>query len=312
MHPVQGFALDRTNQILYTTDADGLMGSWDLTTGACRWWEGAGHGGRGIVAAALSSDGRFVNTIGLDNMVRFNECKTATFSPDGGNLGSQPAAVAAAHKDPELAAVVCSEKLVIVRHGKVVSHVDFTWKALSVAFSLDDSTIAVGGQDKNVHVFALTKDTAKETAVLSGHPGKVLCVAFSPEYIVSADSERHIYFWKDGKNLNETGWTFHNAPLTSLAFPPSYSCLATSALDQDLIIWTDLKKLNAHLSKTTQAHIGGCNNVAFLNETTLISSGADRTIKIWKIKGEGLASTSTSASAPSSSPSSASSAAAPV
>jgi len=285
MKPVQGFAVDRKNGLVYTTDADGQITCWTVETGAGRWFEGVGHG-KSIVSAALTCDNQYLVSAGLDDKLRFNETKSCSFSADGIALGGQPVAVAASIKDPTLVAVIlANEKLLIIRAGKTVATVDLGFKPISLAFNSIDTEIAVGGQDQKVHLFKLEKDTATAGNVLGEHTGKIMSVRYSSDgkFLVSTDSNRNIFFWNDGKVLNNTGWPFHNSQVTATALPPSCSRIATCSLDQDIIIWSDLKNFESKLQKISLAHPTGVDHVEFLDENILISSGNDRTIKIWKL-----------------------------
>jgi len=284
--PITDFTLDKLNGVVYTSDGDGNVTQWNTKTGSGKWLDGAGHS-KGVAGVAVSCDGKYVWTAGLDDKFRFNDSKSAAYSSDAGDLGGQPLAIAAARKDASLAAaVMAQEKLIILRGKQVASKVDLGFRPTSLTFSADDKEIAVGGNDSKVYLFSLANDVATKKSVLSGnHLVKIVSLNYTPDgsYLVSTDANRFIYFWKGGKVANITGWTYHNAAVTDSSFDSTGARFATSSIDQDIIVWSDTKTFEALYYKIVLAHATGVDHVAFLDDKTLISSGTDRTVKIWAL-----------------------------
>lgn len=105
-----------------------------------------------------------------------------------------------------------------------------------------------------------------------------------------------------GAVMNATGWRFHSARVTDLAFSPDSSRLASTSVDQNLLVWTDLdkfasdripiqRKLLLHPSSCASgsdkliaaAHIGGVQCVEFLDNDRVVSIGDDRAVKVWRL-----------------------------
>jgi len=257
-----------------------------LSNGENNWFGGVGHV-KSIVDIAVSADGEHLWSVGLDDKIRMNEVKSLTFSNEALSLGGMPVQIAASRKESNLAAVVLAqEKLVIVRAGKIASTLDIGFRPNCVAFSPDEKELAVGGNDMKIHLYSLTKDEPKAGKVLSGHVNRVLCLRYSPDgsLLVSSDSNRIIYIWKDGVIQNSTGWPFHNSAVSGISFSPSGKLLASCSIDQDILVWTDMKTFDSNCGKILLSHNIGVDHVEFVDESTLVSTGADRCVKIWKLK----------------------------
>jgi len=77
------------------------------------------------------------------------------------------------------------------------------------------------------------------------------------------------------------GWVFHSARVNDIAWTSDSLHLASASLDGSLYVWSIQNPLKRIAIK--DAHRGGVNNVAWLNDNTLLSSGQDCTIKSWSI-----------------------------
>jgi WD40 repeat protein len=288
MKPIQGFGVDKKSGAVYSGDADGFLTVWSSANGSARWVDGQGHGAKAIVGVAVASDSSHVWTAGLDNRVQYLDTKSPSWSADGSDLGGAPVGIAAANKDASLAAVILPEKVVLVRGSKVAGKVDLSTRPQSVAFSSDDKELAVGFSDGKIRTYAVSSDNLKESKTLSEHRVRVMSLNYSPngEYLMSTDADRYIYFWgRDGQVKNRSGWTFHNSSVNDTAFNSSTSKVITCSLDQDIIVWNDLKTLEHKYSKMVLTHPTGVSRVVLLaDDTTLVSQGLDRSIKVWTLK----------------------------
>lgn len=290
---VRGFALDKKNGSAFTTDDSGVLLKWDVATGLATAFAGcskANDGGKGLVACAVSGDGSKVITVGLDDKFRYSDIKTLTFSTNATALGGQPTALAAARADKDLAAVTLSQdKLVLVREGKVLSTTPLGYTPRCVAFAPGDKQLAIGGADSKLRTYSVSAADGKValTATLEGHINKVNAVTYSDDgvFIAATDGNRQIILWKDGKQQNNTGWTFHNAAPVEAAFSsPAAGLLASAAADQDIIVWSDLKGFEHTFQRIVLAHPTGVEHISFVADNKIISTGADRCIRTWTKK----------------------------
>ena len=157
-----------------------------------------------------------------------------------------------------------------------------------MAFSPDGSTIATGSYDKLVKLWDAA--TGKELRTLKEHSDAVYSVAFLPggTQLVSGAGDRTLKIWdvQRGKRL----FTISDAldAIYAVAVHPSGSRLAAAGADRMIRTWTwngDVASAagpGATLLTSTFAHGDAVLGLAYSPDgTTLVSAGADRTIKIW-------------------------------
>ncbi len=107
--------------------------------------------------------------------------------------------------------------------SKVLARLDgFDDLVTSVAFSPDNSLVAVASADHSAKVARLEGRSLKPGFALAGHSGPVLGVAFSPDgaLIVTASADRTVRVWdaRDGKLLRT--FSHHTATVHAVAFRP--------------------------------------------------------------------------------------------
>ena len=159
---------------------------------------------------------------------------------------------------------------------------------LSVAFSPDGSTIATGSYDKLVKLWDAA--TGKELRTFKEHSDAVYSVAFLPggTQLVSGAGDRTLKIWdvQRGSRL----FTISDAldAIYAVAVHPSGSRLAAAGADRMIRTWTwngDVASAagpGATLLTSMFAHGDAVLGLAFSPDgMTLVSAGADRTIKIW-------------------------------
>ena len=159
---------------------------------------------------------------------------------------------------------------------------------LSVAFSPDGSTVATGSYDKLVKLWDAA--TGKELRTLKEHSDAVYSVAFLPggTQLVSGAGDRTLKIWdvQQGRRL----FTISDAldAVYAVAVHPSGSKLAAAGADRMIRTWTwngdaaSAAGPAATLLTSVFAHSDAVLGLAYSPDgTTLVSAGADRTIKIW-------------------------------
>jgi WD40 repeat protein len=177
------------------------------------------------------------------------------------------------------------QSVVVLRNGRTASTLNVSFQPTSVAISPDSRTVAVGGKDNKVHLYALNGDNLSETRVLDKHRGALTAVEFSPsgEFLATADSEkRDIIVWNTSDySVKVEGWCFHTAAVRSIAWTSDSLKLASGSLDQDVYVWNvNHPSKRIHISR---AHQGGVNAVAWLDDLTLATAGQDMSWKTWTV-----------------------------
>lgn len=75
---------------------------------------------------------------------------------------------------------------------------------------------------------------------------------------------------------------YHTARINCLAWSPDCNMVATGSLDTSVIIYEVGKPAS---SRTTikGAHLGGVYGLGFTDEYTVVSSGEDACVRVWRI-----------------------------
>ena len=156
----------------------------------------------------MQLQGENLVTASMDDTVRITSTKSKQYSADAIKLDSAPQDVAVAKKDTSLIVAVVLDSVVVIRSGAVVNKHAVKFQPTSVALSVDEKTIAVGGKDNSIHLYTLNGNNLSDGPVLTGHRGALSVVTFSPDgkYLGSSDLNRDIFVWDLASN--------------SVSFPP--------------------------------------------------------------------------------------------
>eukprot|EP01115_Flamella_aegyptia_P006459 TRINITY_DN27069_c0_g1_i2.p1 TRINITY_DN27069_c0_g1~~TRINITY_DN27069_c0_g1_i2.p1 ORF type:complete len:405 (+),score=208.95 TRINITY_DN27069_c0_g1_i2:689-1903(+) len=279
---ITALAHDASTNSVYTASYDANIVNWDLTTGDTTPMLGKGHTNQ-VNRMALQGDN--LVTIALDDTLRVTNTKSKQYASDAVKFDSPPQDLAVGKKDTSLLVVVILDSIVVLKNGQVVNKLAVKYQPSSVALSVDETTVAVGGKDNNIHLYKLSGNNLTEGPVLAGHRGALSVVKFSPDgkYLGSADLNRDIFVWDLASNsIKIQGWQFHTARVNSLNWAASSQHLVSGSLDGNIYVWSvqDPSKRIA----VKNAHQGGVNDTLFINENTVASVGQDCTLKTWTVK----------------------------
>lgn len=281
---ITSLSVDPKAGVFYTASNDGKICRWNYSTGLGEWVSGKGH--NNVIAVAVACDSESMISVGLDGKLRVNETKSNSYSADATEVGVCIALATASTQGNLAIATTTKNQVLVVRGGKVVFTLPVTYKPTSVAFSQDDTEVAIGGDNKQVHRYTLDSDTLAECGVLGGHAGAIESVAYSADgrLIVSTDKDRYINIW-DRTNLaqprNFYGWRFHSSKVTCGAFNPSSTRAVTGSQDSIVMIWNDMQAFTDQHATLELAHFGGVTHAKFWDDDNVITIGDDRAIKIW-------------------------------
>ncbi len=167
--------------------------------------------------------------------------------------------------------------------------------ALSIAFSPDGSSLAVGYRDGSILLWTLpaadepVHDPARKPALeLSGHTDGVTSLAWSPDgaLVLSGSSDGRARVWSA-----ETGETVmvlggHGQAVLAVAFHPDGQRVATGSADDTIRLWDAASGRQADV---LLGHTGAVRFLAFHSDGgRLFSGSADGTLRVWNLERDPL------------------------
>src|SRR5580698_1222749 len=161
----------------------------------------------------------------------------------------------------------------------------------SLAFSPDGHTLASGAEDHTVKLWDVA--SGRELRTLSGSD-QVTAVAFSPDGRVlaagSGDDAKtfpragggKISLWDVATGRELPALRGHSAAVTSVAFSPDGSILASGGRDGAVKLWN----LASGSELRTLGGSGQITSTAFSPDGRIVASASDKTIKLWDLRAE--------------------------
>ena len=179
--------------------------------------------------------------------------------------------------------VTFTEKnLIIVKGNGEPKIVQLTYTPTYVAVSQDATEIAVGGNDKLVHL--LTTD-GQETGKITGLFKECAAIEYSPDNtMIAATSEnKEIMIWKrtDYNNPIIDGWRFHSLAIKKIIWVDNVN-LITVSKDRSIRMWSIEKKRK--YVETPRAHEQSITDGFLVDADKLLTVGLDGCIRTWKIQ----------------------------
>jgi WD40 repeat protein len=146
----------------------------------------------------------------------------------------------------------------------------------SAAFSPDGRLLVTSSTNGTARIWRVSD--GRSLHVLKGHQGAVVQAAFSPNgrYIATAgeDSTARIWDVRAGKRLNRHLWGLGGPPLTSLAFNPSGTLLATASTRGGVRL---LRVPSGELEHDLHPHVSVVSEIAFSHDGRwLVTAGPTR------------------------------------
>lgn len=269
---INAMAFDRTSKVLYTTDRDGILYQWDITTGIATPFSGSAHSNQ---ISSIKINGDQILTSAMDDSIKVSKISSHTYG-DSIKVDSPAQGVASG---PDFVVAASMNTVYLVKGGKVVKTVPAPWEATCIA--TNGTEVAVGGKkDNKIHVFKVSGDSLTESHTLDGHRGSITDLSYSPcnKFLVSGCANREVNVW-DGKTQLTSGWVNHTARVNALSWSPDSKHIATAGLDSQIFIWT----IGQSPIQIRNAHLGGVNDIAWSSDNQIISVGNDGAIKVWDI-----------------------------
>ncbi|KAJ0048457.1 hypothetical protein Pint_17007 [Pistacia integerrima] len=274
--------LNSDPKVILTSSYDGLI---------VKWIQGVGYSGKlqrkeNSQIKCLAAVEDEIVTSGFDNKIwrvslQGDQCGDANSI----DIGSQPKDLSLALLSPELALVTTDYGVVMLRGAKVVSTIKLGFDMTASAVAPDGSEAIIGGQDGKLHIYSITGDTLVEEAVLEKHRGAVSVIRYSPDLsmFASGDLNREAIVWDCvSREVKLKNMLYHTARINCLAWSPDNNMVATGSLDTCVIIYEVDKPASSRMT-IKGAHLGGVYGLAFTDDHTLVSSGEDACIRVWRV-----------------------------
>ncbi|XP_020251813.1 actin-interacting protein 1-2-like [Asparagus officinalis] len=269
-------------KMMLTSSYDGVIS---------RWTPGIGYIGKlqrkdNSQIKCFAAVEQEVITSGFDNKV----CRVPLTGDQCGvaesvDVGSQPKDIHFASQSPELALISTDSGVVLLRGSKIASTIDLGFTVAASALAPNGDEAIVGGQDGKLHIYCIEGDTLKEEAVLEKHRGAITVISYSPDLsmFASADANREAVVWdRASREVKLKNMLYHTARINCLAWSPDNQMVATGSLDTCVIVY-DVDKPASNRVTIKGAHLGGVSGLAFDDENSVVSSGEDGCVRVWKL-----------------------------
>jgi len=268
---------------LATGSYEGRVLAWDLSAGLADRVQGASHSNyvAGLTTSA-SKNAAELYSVGWDDTLRSISVPDKIFTGEASQLTSQPIGITVSGGT---VLVVSSDSVAVYINDSLVGSVPLKYTPTSIA--AHDSTVAIGGGDKLVHIYTLSGASLTETeTVLRRATSPISALAFSSsgQRLAVGASNGKIYAYEafgEWKLVTDR-WSAHTARITCLAWDDAEKHAASGSLDTNVMVWSTedptkrIKALNAHKD--------GVTGVAWVQAGKVVSAGGDASVKVWTVK----------------------------
>ncbi|KAJ6765009.1 ACTIN-INTERACTING PROTEIN 1-1 [Salix koriyanagi] len=256
-----------------------------------KWIQGIGYSSKlqrkeNTQIKCLAAAEEEIITSGFDNKIwrvclLDDQCGDA----DSIDVGNQPRDISLALLCPELALITIESGVVMLRGTKVVSTINLGFSVTASVLAPDGSEAIIGGLDGKLHIYSVTGDTLTEEAVLEKHRGAISVIRYSPDgsMFASGDLNREAVVWdRVSREVKLKNMLYHTARINCLAWSPDSSMVATGSLDTCVIIYEIDKPASSRMT-IKGAHLGGVYGLAFTDDHSVVSSGEDACVRVWRV-----------------------------
>lgn len=276
MKPITAMALSNDKSIIFTGGQEGILW-WDAKTGHCDEIQGNGHTNE-VTDMVVVGDS--LVSVGMDDAVRFSSVSAKQFLDGEVKLESQPKGVDMVNG---VAVVASIQHLTVLEGSRKLTTLPIQFEAMCVNIHPGGSTVAVGGKDGKLRVYALQNGSLVEQkqVVMQGEVG---VVTYSPDgaYLaVGADRRVSALSATDYKELSKS--ETHTARVRCIAWSPDSTRFVSGALDSFIILFDDVNESYKTRPKIKGHIMSHANKIAWLNNNTIVTAGQDSNVKQFTI-----------------------------
>jgi hypothetical protein len=159
---------------------------------------------------------------------------------------------------------------------------DETDSVLAADISPDQALVALGGPNKKVKVYSIA--TGEMVYELKKHTEWVYALEFSPDGVLLATADRNggLIVWEAASGNEFLVLDGHKTAVNAVSWRPDSNLLASCDEEGQIRLW---EMENGKTVKNWGAHGGGAKCVEFTRDGRLVSTGVDRTPKLWAADG---------------------------
>ncbi|KAF9389297.1 WD40 repeat-like protein [Podila verticillata] len=273
---ITAMTVSEDKKTFFTGSYDGRVVSWE-SNGESHPLEESSHSNQ--VMQLVSSGNEFISA-GMDDTVKVTDISSKNVAVIA--TSALPRGISTS--DDKTIVVATENEIQIIQGGKKVASLAVGYNATSVAINQQGTTVAIGAQDSKVYVMSLDGTKLSPVHTLDKNRGAISALSFNPEgtLLAAGDSAGKIFVYDMATGEAKIQrWVFHTARVSSVAWSPSGKHAVSGSLDTNVYVWSTEKEMKK--VSMLNAHALGVTGVAFVDEDTVISAGADACVKTWKI-----------------------------
>jgi WD40 repeat protein/DNA-binding SARP family transcriptional activator len=297
--PVNDIAFSPDGSRIATGDDDGSAVVWDARTGKRLFTLADPDAGGGFLGVGFSPDGTMLATadgvgrvriwrLGARRLVRTIQADAplcgVVWSPDGRLVG-------AGQCGDYSFSFASAARVWDARTGRLVFETSGQPATFVPQFSPDGRNIVTPTLTGTAEIWSIAE--RRRVAVLIGHSGQVVAVAYSPDgrLVATGGTDGTARVWDAGTGRQLLVLAGHSATVDAVAFTPDGRKLVTASEDGTVRVW-DVAPQGGRDWLTLVADRGGVESVTFPDEGHLLTSGScDKKLKLWNARNGALIST---------------------
>lgn len=238
-----------------------------------------------VSALADDTTNSAVLSVGWDDTLRNMDARSGTFTGRTESTDGQPRGVAVLN-DTWIAGTHKGVE-VFKADGQKASTLSTSFSTTCLASCPKNSYVAVGGDDSKVRIYSLDKGTTlklqHEIAALTSQPSTLAFSHSGGLLAVGCANGKIIVYDTKSWDASITRWGAHTGRITSLAWRKDDRFAASASLDTNVFVWS-VEKPGRRIS-AANAHKEGASGVRWLDDSTVVSAGADAALKTWTLEG---------------------------